>query len=112
MITEEIKKVSSLIRDIVYIAGLIVAAYLFLGKKAVEKERVSQHELTLEKKVDFLIKSDSIRKIQNRYLSDTLRIVVQKQNLMISKQVKSDKGLVELYKSTGKIEELLKWYEQ
>jgi hypothetical protein len=109
-ISDEIKKASALIRDVVYIGGLVVAIYLFTGKKAVEKDRSIQQEIALEKKVDLLITSDSVRKMQDRNLSDTLKIVVEKQNLMIKEQGKTKKGLVELYKLTGKVEELVSWW--
>jgi hypothetical protein len=119
MITEQIKKASALIRDVVYIAGLVVAAYLFLGKKAVEKERYNQSTISLQNNVTKNNKTDSIiitrfNELNNRFnnLSDTMKMLIIKTNSVISKQVKSEKGLTDLYKLTGRMEELINWYEK
>jgi hypothetical protein len=80
------------------------------AKEIVDQERKYQHDLNLNAKVDLLVKSDSIRKVQDRNLSDTLKKLILKQNLMISKQNTTDKGVVEIFKLTGNIEKYLNIY--
>jgi len=112
MIWDEIKKASAIIKDIVYIVGLILAAYLFLGKKAVEKDRDLQNKIALQKEVHQNSKTDSIIITRFNNLSDTLKIVIQKQDQMIKKQNKFDIGFTKHLKQTDRIEELINWYEQ
>jgi hypothetical protein len=95
----------------------IYGAYSLFTKKIIEKDRQQQSAITLRNEVKDNNKPDSLiisrfSELNFRFnnLSDTLKKIVEKQNLIISKQVKTDKGLVELYKLTGKVEALVNWW--
>jgi hypothetical protein len=106
-----------------WISAIIGAYFAIVGivstftKKVVEKEReqqtitASKNDIQKGKKTDSLIisKFDDLNFRFNN-LSDTLKKIVEKQNLMISKQNKSDKAVIELYTLTGKVEALVKWW--
>jgi hypothetical protein len=105
-----------------WISAVIGAYFAIVGimstfsKKVIEKDReqqtiiASKNDIRQTKKTDSLIIS-RFSELNSRFnnLSDTLKKIFEKQNLMISKQVKSDKGLVELYKLTGKMEDAVNY---
>jgi hypothetical protein len=114
---DKIIKVSAILGAVIFIMSSIFGGYSFFARKVIEKERKQQNTIALQNEVGKNSKTDSLiisqfNELNFRFnnLSDTLKIVVQKQNVMINKQIKSDKGLIELYKLTGKVGELVNWW--
>jgi hypothetical protein len=108
---EKINKASGLIKNIVYILGLLFAVYVFIGKNAVEKERSSQQDIALEKKVDRLIVADSVRAVK----IDTIMENQAKMMKKVNENTKDTKyvigGFKKHLKATDRLEELLNFYE-
>jgi 3-phosphoglycerate kinase len=110
-IGEEIKKASALIRDVVYIGGLVAAIFLFTGKKAVEKEREATSKATQENTIKELTQTAAtmILKIDTLMNSQTKIMAKMDANTKATNAVIV--GFKKHLKATDRLEELLNFYE-
>jgi hypothetical protein len=95
----------------------LYGAYSLFTKKIIEKDREQQTILSSKNDIRQTKKTDSLiisrfAELNFRFnnLSDTFKIIVEKQNIIINKQNKTDKGVIELYKLTGNLEKAFNWW--
>jgi hypothetical protein len=110
-IWDKILKASAVLGAVIFLCSSIFGGYSFLNRKAVEKERKTQHEITLERTVNKLIKSDSV----TIAMIDTLLVHQGILMYKIEENTKGTKAVISGFKkhlkATDRLEELLNFYE-
>ena len=89
----------------------IYGAYSFFSRKIVEQDRKEQSELVLIEAVNKMVKSDSLLMVQFSHVTDTLKMVMQSQNTIVSKQKSLNASFAKHLKLSEKVDELINFYE-
>ena len=109
---DKVKNGISIFKEVASIGTILFAVYIFIGKSAVKSDQEQRNNIALINQAKQNKVTDSIIISRFDNLSDTMKMVILKQNIMISKQVKADKGIIELYRTTGNTEKLINWLIQ
>jgi hypothetical protein len=110
-ISDKMSKTSALVRDIIYIGGLLVSIYLFTGKKAVEKERETISKTAQENTIKALTSTTTTMILKIDTLMDNQAKIMVKLDANTKGTNAVITGFKKHLKATDRLEELLNFYE-
>jgi hypothetical protein len=103
--------ISTVMGAIIILSSVFYSGYSLLIKRTIDKERKTQSDLIQVERVNKWISQDSLINIKFGNISDTLKLVIVKQNQLIKQNTKLDLGFTKHLKLSEKVDELINFYE-